>query len=312
MFKPCVVIPVYNHERAVGSVVNGILAQRLPCILVDDGSGPGCAAVLDGLAAATPEQITLLRHSVNRGKGGAVMTAIRSAARAGYSHAVQIDADGQHQPADIPRFLEQSEAKPQALIVGCPKYDETAPSLRLCARYLTHVWVSINTLSRQIKDSMCGFRVYPLPAMIELDRRHKLAERMSFDIEVLVHVATRDKQRIRPQQHSIIDKLIEEALLESKSRWQRFWLVTVPLLKPFIALAIFLSLTTAFADLANVWMLTAGRIVFPVVGTHAYWLAIKGGQYGPAAALSLMLVPVLLATLLVLFRIFDSPEATHA
>jgi len=59
-------------------------------------------------------------------------------------------------------------------------------------------------------------------------------------------------------------------------------------------------------------MLTAGRIVFPVVGTHAYWLAIKGGQYGPAAALSLMLVPVLLATLLVLFRIFDSPEATHA
>src|SRR5436309_127671 len=74
MFKPCVVIPVYNHERAVGSVVTGILAQRLPCILVDDGSGPACAAVLDGLAAATPEQITLLRHSVNRGKGGAVMT----------------------------------------------------------------------------------------------------------------------------------------------------------------------------------------------------------------------------------------------
>src|SRR5881397_1236876 len=112
--------------------------------------------------------------------------------------------------------------------------------------------------------------------------------------------------------NAIPPELFEEALLESKSRWQRFWLVTVPLLKPFIALAIFLSLTTAFADLANVWMLTAGRIVFPVVGTHAYWLAIKGGQYGPAAALSLMLVPVLLATLLVLFRIFDSPEATHA
>src|SRR5947208_6584362 len=112
--------------------------------------------------------------------------------------------------------------------------------------------------------------------------------------------------------NAIPPELFEEALLESKSRWQRFWLVTFPLLKPFIALAIFLSLTTAFADLANVWMLTAGRIVFPVVGTHAYWLAIKGGQYGPAAALSLMLVPVLLATLLVLFRIFDSPASTHA
>src|SRR6266704_732501 len=112
--------------------------------------------------------------------------------------------------------------------------------------------------------------------------------------------------------NAIPPELFEEALLESKSRWQRFWLVTVPLLKPFIALAILLSLTTAFADLANVWMLTAGRIVFPVVGTHAYWLAIKGGQYGPAAALSLMLVPVLLATLLALFRLFDPPEATHA
>ena len=112
--------------------------------------------------------------------------------------------------------------------------------------------------------------------------------------------------------NAIPPELFEEALLECKSRWRRFWLVTVPLLKPFIALAIFLSLTTAFADLANVWMLTAGRIVFPVVGTHAYWLAIKAGQYGPAAALSLMLVPLLLATLLVLFRIFDPPEPTPA
>ncbi len=188
MFKPCVIIPVYNHERAVGAVVEGVLTQQLPCILVDDGSAAACAAVLDELVAARPEQITVLRHPINRGKGGAVMTAIRHAARVGYSHALQIDADGQHRSADIPRFLEQAAAKPRALIVGCPQYDETAPPLRLCARYLTHVWVSINTLSRQIKDSMCGFRVYPLPAMIELDRRYKLAERMSFDIEVLVRL----------------------------------------------------------------------------------------------------------------------------
>jgi len=107
-------------------------------------------------------------------------------------------------------------------------------------------------------------------------------------------------------------ELFECALLESKSRWQRFWSVTVPLLKPFLALAVFLSLTSAFADLANVWMLTAGRIVFPVVGTHAYWLAIKAGQFGPATALSLMLVPLLLATLLVLFRMFDPPEEAPA
>ncbi len=109
--------------------------------------------------------------------------------------------------------------------------------------------------------------------------------------------------------NAIPPELFEYALLESRSAWRRFWYVTVPLLRPFLALATFLSLTTAFADLANVWLLTAGRIVFPVIGTHAYWLAIKGGQFGPASALSLMLVPLLLATLWVLFRLFDSPEA---
>src|SRR5712692_8085188 len=112
--------------------------------------------------------------------------------------------------------------------------------------------------------------------------------------------------------NAVPPELFECAVLESKSAWRRFWLVTVPLLKPFLALAVFLSLTTAFADLANVWMLTAGRIVFPVIGTHAYWLAIKGGQFGPASALSLTPVPFLLGVLLVLFRLFDPPEREAA
>lgn len=105
--------------------------------------------------------------------------------------------------------------------------------------------------------------------------------------------------------NAIPPELFECAVLESKSTWRRFWLVTVPLLKPFLALAVFLSLTTAFADLANVWLLTGGRIVFPVVGTQAYWLAIKSGQFGPASALSLILVPMLALVLLALFRVFD-------
>jgi multiple sugar transport system permease protein len=112
--------------------------------------------------------------------------------------------------------------------------------------------------------------------------------------------------------NAVPPELFECAALESKSPWRRFWLVTVPLLKPFLALAVFLSLTSAFADLANVWMLTAGRIVFPVIGTHAYWLAIKAGQFGPASALSLTLVPFLLGALLVLFRLFDPGEEKTA
>ena len=108
--------------------------------------------------------------------------------------------------------------------------------------------------------------------------------------------------------NAIPPELFECALLESKSAWRRFWLVTVPLLKPFLALAVFLSLTTAFADLANVWLLTGGRIIFPVIGTQAYWLAIRGGQIAVGAALSLTLVPLLLAALVVLFRTFDPLE----
>jgi multiple sugar transport system permease protein len=112
--------------------------------------------------------------------------------------------------------------------------------------------------------------------------------------------------------NAVPPELFECARLESKSPWRRFWLVTVPLLRPFLGLAVFLSLTGAFADLANVWMLTAGRIVFPIIGTHAYFLAVKAGQFGPASALSLTLVPFLLAVLFVLFRLFDPPERRAA
>ena len=97
MFKPCVVIPVYNHEHAIGGVVQGVLAQQLPCIVVDDGSGRECAGVLDALAAAAPGKIILIRHPVNRGKGSAVLTGARYAAQAGYSH-VAADRCGRPAP----------------------------------------------------------------------------------------------------------------------------------------------------------------------------------------------------------------------
>jgi multiple sugar transport system permease protein len=112
--------------------------------------------------------------------------------------------------------------------------------------------------------------------------------------------------------NGIPPELFEYALLETKNPWQRFRMVTMPLLKPFLALGAFLSLTSGFSDIANVWMLTAGRIVFPVLGTQAYWLAIHGGQFGPASALSLLLVPFLFGVLLLLFRLFDSPEREAA
>jgi multiple sugar transport system permease protein len=112
--------------------------------------------------------------------------------------------------------------------------------------------------------------------------------------------------------NAIPSELFEYAALETRSGWRRFWHVTLPLLRPFVALAVFLSFTTAFADLANVWMLTGGRIIFPVLGTYAYWLAVRNGQLAEAAAWSLSLVPFLAVLLLWLFRWFDPPAERPA
>ena len=112
--------------------------------------------------------------------------------------------------------------------------------------------------------------------------------------------------------NAIPSELFEYARLETRSAWQRFWLVTLPLLRPYAALAVFLSFTMAFADLANVWMLTGGRVVFPLVGTYAYWLAIKAGRFSEGAAYSLSLVPLLALALWALFRWFDTAEKRPA
>jgi len=188
VFKPCVLIPVYDHEHAIGAVVREVRVTGIPCILVDDGSSPGCARVLDELAATFPQDVALVRLPQNGGKGAAVMAGFRHAATAGYTHALQIDADGQHCVADVPRFLELARVHPAAVIAGCPIYDESVPKGRLYGRYLTHVWVWINTLSLQIRDSMCGFRVYPLAAVLALLARRKIGARMNFDTDIIVRL----------------------------------------------------------------------------------------------------------------------------
>ena len=185
-FNPLVVIPVYNHEDAIPAVVAGVRAHDLPCLLVDDGSRESCAAVLRQLA--TRKGVQLLRLECNQGKGGAMLAGFRLAAGQGVSHVLQIDADGQHATTQIPGFLRVAEANPDAVINGTPVYDASVPKGRLYGRYLTHVWVWINTLSGDIRDSMCGFRVYPLAPVMALVNAETLGLRMEFDPEILVRL----------------------------------------------------------------------------------------------------------------------------
>ncbi|MCP4391818.1 MAG: glycosyltransferase family 2 protein, partial [Gammaproteobacteria bacterium] len=169
-YRPAVLIPVYDHEEAIGQTLNQVLQHDCPVMLVDDGSGAACRDRLLALSKAHPQRVSLLRLKVNSGKGAAVKAGLRALMAQGYSHAIQLDADGQHEISDLPRFLAASKTCPERLVSGYPQYDNV-PLIRYYARYLTHVWVWINTLSFEIRDTMCGFRVYPLAAVTEMLNR---------------------------------------------------------------------------------------------------------------------------------------------
>lgn len=187
-FSPAIVVPVYNHEQAIGATVARLKPHGLPCWLVDDGSSPVCAATLDALARDEADWLHLLRLPQNAGKGVAALAGFEAAAAAGHSHAVQIDADGQHDAADLPALLAAARDQPQALVSGLPQFDASIPSARYYGRWLTHVLVWVETLSLEIRDSMCGFRVYPLAATLALMRRGRYGQRMDFDTDVMVRL----------------------------------------------------------------------------------------------------------------------------
>jgi len=115
-------------------------------------------------------------------------TETTAAQAAGHTPAVQVDADGQHDVRDIPRLLALAAAQPQALVTGVPIYDESVPRSRLYGRYVTHFWVWVHTLSFRIRDSMCGFRVYPLEASLAIWNAGGVGRRMDFDTDILVRL----------------------------------------------------------------------------------------------------------------------------
>ena len=185
-FRASVLIPVYNHEAAIGNTLARVLARDCPVLLVDDGSTEACARVLRELSAAHADRVELLRLDQNGGKGAAVKAGLYALRDSGYSHAVQLDADGQHDIDDLPVFLDAAREQPDSLVTGYPEYDAAVPRIRYFGRYLTHSMVWINTLSTTIRDSMCGFRVYPVKAVVQLIDEEPCGNRMDFDPELIV------------------------------------------------------------------------------------------------------------------------------
>jgi len=186
-FKALIVIPHYRHATTLRDVVVGCREVGLDVLVVDDGSNE----------AASDEVLTELDHDglcdiyrrkTNGGKGAAVISGFLWANERGYSHVVQVDADGQHDLDELLPLTKLGRENPTKIICGIPSYDESVPKHRFYARYLTHVWVWIETLSFKIKDSMCGFRLYPLASTISLLKRRKLRCYMGFDLEILVRL----------------------------------------------------------------------------------------------------------------------------
>lgn len=186
--KTCIIIPVYNHEAAIPHVLAQLKDFGLPTLLVNDGSSALCSQILADCAGQHPDWLTLINRPENGGKGAAALDGFKAAEALGFSHAIQIDADGQHDVNDIPAFVEAGRQHPEALILGRPLFDQTAPKSRVYGRTIANLWVWINTLSFAIEDSMCGFRLYPLAAVAKLSRTAHIAERMDFDIDILVRL----------------------------------------------------------------------------------------------------------------------------
>lgn len=181
----CVIIPNFNHTQHIEQVLESISLHKLPVIMVNDGSN---AATKETLTSLTQHYsfLELIHLEQNQGKGGAVIAGLLKAHQQGFTHVIQVDADGQHAISDLPKFIQLSEASPQAVICGIPDYDQSVPLGRLIPRYITHFWVWVETLSLRIKDSMCGFRLYPVSSTTQLINNSHIGKRMDFDTEILV------------------------------------------------------------------------------------------------------------------------------
>jgi glycosyltransferase involved in cell wall biosynthesis len=182
-FRLCAVIPTYENPATIRRVVLGVREHVADVIVVNDGSGPeGTNAV----AALEREKLAIAVHrDANGGKGAAVKSGLGKAHELGFTHALQIDADGQHALGDVPAFVEQARARPEALILGQPVFDESAPKGRTIGRKITLFWTHLETGGRVIGDPMCGFRIYPVAAALATKTR---SDAMDFDPEIAVRM----------------------------------------------------------------------------------------------------------------------------
>jgi glycosyltransferase involved in cell wall biosynthesis len=182
-----VLIPSYNSGALVLRTVRDALAQWAPVWVVVDGSTDGTGAQLQALAATEPN-LRVLVLPVNRGKGAAVLHGLQEARRLGYTHALTMDADGQHPASHIGEFMAASQRAPESMVLGVPQFDASAPALRRRGRRISNWWANLETLGAGVRDSLFGFRVYPIAPLIDVMQSRHFMRRFDFDPEAAVRL----------------------------------------------------------------------------------------------------------------------------
>ena len=185
-----VLIPSYNSGAKLLETVRDARQFWAPVWVVVDGSTDGSSAALEPLAAIDPD-LRLFVLPTNQGKGAAILHGLRLAERAGFTHVLTMDSDGQHPAWLIPSFMATSRAHPDALILGDPIFDRSAPLVRVLGRKLSNVWTSVETLWVGRFDSLFGFRVYPVSSLREIMEESRWMRRFDFDAEAAVRLCWR-------------------------------------------------------------------------------------------------------------------------
>lgn len=185
-----VLIPSYNPGPKVYETVRAARQYWNPVWVVVDGSDDGSGEGLLAMAGQDAGLRVMIRPR-NRGKGAAVLCGLDQAAAAGFTHVLTMDSDGQHPAERIPAFMAESARQPQAMILGLPVFDGSAPSLRVKGRRISNWWANVETLWAGIGDSLFGFRVYPVEPLRQVMRRQPWMRHFDFDPEAVVRLCWR-------------------------------------------------------------------------------------------------------------------------
>ncbi len=183
-----ILIPSFNTGPRVLDTVTEARNQWDPVWVVVDGSTDGSAeALLD--MQKTDDGLRVFVLPRNRGKGAAVYYGLREAAVQGFTHVLTMDADGQHPAASVPEFMRASELAPDAMILGKPVFDKSAPQIRVRGRKISNWWANLETLWYGIGDSLFGLRVYPVEPLLRIMSSTRWMRRFDFDAEAVVRLA---------------------------------------------------------------------------------------------------------------------------